>query len=314
MRKILVSAALAASVLTLSACNSGDDSETVVETSGGDVTKEEFYQELKKSSGEQVLQQLVIAEVLKANYEVSDEAVEEEFNNLKEQYGDQFDTVLEQSPYEDEEDFKESIRLSLLQEQAAAEEVDISEEKMKQYYERMKTEIKASHILVEDEETANEVKEKLNNGESFEDLAKEYSSDGTAENGGDLGFFGPGQMDQAFEEAAYSLEVDEVSDPVQSQFGYHIIKVTDKREAEDVESYEDSKAEIKRTLVSQNIDQQQLQEKINQLIQDSEIDVKIEEYKDLFKQPEAPANEGGEGSSEESGNEEGSEGEESSNE
>ncbi|WP_082234719.1 peptidylprolyl isomerase [Halobacillus massiliensis] len=298
MKKLMVSAALAASVFALSACNSGEE-EVVVETSGGDVTKEEFYQEMQKTSGEQVLQQLVIAEVLKANYEVSDEAVEEEFNNLKEQYGEQFDTVLEQSPYEDEEDFKDSIRLSLLQEQAAAEDVDVSEEEMKQYYDRMKTEVKASHILVEDEETANEVKEKLDNGESFEDLAKEYSTDGTAENGGDLGFFGPGEMDPAFEDAAYSLEVDEVSDPVQSQFGYHIIKLTDKQEAEDVGSFEEEQDEIKRTLVSQNINQQELQQKINKLIQDSDIDVKIEGYEDLFEMPEQqqqPATEGGEGS------------------
>ncbi|MFC7320176.1 peptidylprolyl isomerase [Halobacillus campisalis] len=286
MRKRIVTTLLAAGILTLSACSSEGDSEAVVETSGGEITKEEFYEELKKTSGEQVLQQLVMNEVLGENYEISDEEVEKELEGLKEQYGDQFDMVLQQSGFADEDEFKETIRLSLLQEQAAAENVDITEEEMKAYYERMKNEVEASHILVEDEETANEVKDKLDNGESFEDLASEYSTDGSAEQGGELGFFGPGAMDPDFEDAAYGLEVDQVSDPVQTQFGYHIIKVTDKREVEDVESYEDSKDEIKRTLVSQKVDQEELQAQLDQLMEEAEIDVKIEEYEDLFEQPE----------------------------
>ncbi|GGF16065.1 foldase protein PrsA [Halobacillus andaensis] len=287
-KKRILTALLASGLIVLSACSEEDDAEAVVETNGGDVTKEEFYEELKKASGEEVLQQLVLNKVLADNYEISDEDVEKELEGLKEQYGEQFDMVLQQSGFSDEEEFKETIRLSLLQEQAAAENVDISEEEMQSYYDRMKTEVEASHILVEDEETANEVKGKLDDGEDFADLASEYSTDGSAEQGGELGYFGPGTMDSDFEDAAYNLEVDEVSDPVQTQFGYHIIKVTDKREVEDVESYEDSKDEIKRTLVSQKVDQQEMQNQMNQLLEDAEIDVKIEEYEDLFEQPEAP--------------------------
>ncbi len=288
MKNKILTVLLATGLTVLTACSDEGDSEAVVETNGGEITKEEFYEELKKNSGEEVLQQLVLNEVLEDNYEISDEDVEKELDALKEQYGEQFDMVLQQSGFSDEDEFKETIRLSLLQEQAAAENVDISEEEMETYYERMKTEVEASHILVEDEETANEVKEKLDGGEDFADLASEYSTDGSAEQGGELGFFGPGAMDADFEEAAYNLEVDEVSDPVETQFGYHIIKVTDKREVEDVESYEDAKDEIKRTLVSQKVDQQELQSQMNQLLQDAEIDVKIEEYEDLFEQPEAP--------------------------
>ncbi|UOQ92759.1 peptidylprolyl isomerase [Halobacillus shinanisalinarum] len=299
MKKIAITAALAASVFTLSACSSEEsESEAVVETSGGEVTKEEFYEELKNKHGGPILQQLVMNEVLSANYEVSDEAVNQELESLKEQYGDQFQMVLQQSGFSNEDQFKETIRLSLLQEQAAAEEVDISEEEMKKYYERMKTEIQASHILVSDEKTAKEVKQKLEDGEDFGTLASEYSSDGSAKQGGKLGYFGPGKMAPKFEDAAYNLKVGQVSDPVKTQFGFHIIKVTDKREVEDVKPYEEAKKEIKRTLVSQKIDQKTLQAKMNELMKAAEIDVKIEQYKDLFKQPEAPANEGGGGSSE----------------
>ncbi|MCA0983892.1 peptidylprolyl isomerase [Halobacillus yeomjeoni] len=292
MKKLAITAALAASVFTLSACSSNaDESETVVETNGGEVTKEEFYQELKKESGEKVLQQLVMKEVLSAKYDVSDEAVQKELDTLKEQYGDQFESVLKQSGFSSEEQFKETIRFSLLQEKAASEDIDISEEAMKDYYERMKTEVEASHILVKDEETAKEVKQKLEDGASFEEMAKEYSQDGSSQKGGQLGYFGPGKMAPEFEKAAYNTEVGTVSEPVKTQFGYHLIKVTDKRDVEDVKPYEEAKSEIKRTLISQKVDQQQLQQKLDQIMKEAEVDVKIEEYKDLFKQPEAEKSE-----------------------
>jgi peptidyl-prolyl cis-trans isomerase C len=91
-------------------------------------------------------------------------------------------------------------------------------------------EVRARHILVKTEEEAKEVITKLDGGAKFEDLAKEKSSDGSAGDGGDLGYFGPGQMVPEFEKQAFTLEVGKYTkEPVKTQFGFHVIKVEDKR-------------------------------------------------------------------------------------
>jgi peptidyl-prolyl cis-trans isomerase C len=91
-------------------------------------------------------------------------------------------------------------------------------------------EVRASHILVDSEEKAKEIIVQLDGGADFAELAKANSSDGSAQDGGDLGFFGPGRMVPEFETAAFALEVGQYTkEPVRSQFGWHIILVTDKR-------------------------------------------------------------------------------------
>lgn len=103
-------------------------------------------------------------------------------------------------------------------------------------------EIHARHILVATEAEAKEVKERLKKGEDFATVAKEKSKDPSAE-GGDLGFFSRGQMLKPFEDAAFALKEGEISDPVQTQFGWHIIKVEEKR-ARKAPDFEQVKAQI----------------------------------------------------------------------
>ncbi len=91
------------------------------------------------------------------------------------------------------------------------------------------TKVNARHILVKESGEALEIKAKIDKGAKFEDLAKLYSICPSGQNGGDLGYFGRGQMVKEFEDAAFATPVNSVSDPVYTQFGWHLIKVIDKK-------------------------------------------------------------------------------------
>lgn len=134
--------------------------------------------------------------------------------------------------------------------------VTVSDEEAKKFYEENPTlfvtppQVRASHILVAEEDIANELYAKIQAGESFEELAIDNSTCPSGVNGGDLSFFGKGQMVPEFENAAYELEVGQVSAPVKTQFGYHIIKLTDKKE-EELHAYDEVHPNIVQNLTAQ---------------------------------------------------------------
>lgn len=250
---------LAGGVIALSACN--QNGSTVAESSAGDVTQEELYEAMKEKVGAQALQQLVYEKVLSEKYEVSDKELDAKVDELKEQLGDNFEAALAQYGYADVEDFKETMKLGMMQEKAAMKSIKVTDKEVKEYYDNYKPEIKARHILVADEKTALEVKQKLDAGEKFEDVSNTYSTDEAAKAaGGDLGWFGPGAMDPDFETAAYALKKDEISAPVKTSFGYHIIQLTDKKEKK---SYEEMKEQMEKELKSSKL----TTEKINEIMQ-----------------------------------------------
>lgn len=110
-------------------------------------------------------------------------------------------------------------------------------------------EFNASHILVETEEEAIAVKEEIDGGANFAATAREKSTGPSGPNGGELGWFGTGMMVPAFEAATIALEVGEVSDPVQTQFGWHIITLNETRQAE-IPALEDVRAELQNSLTT----------------------------------------------------------------
>lgn len=138
--------------------------------------------------------------------------------------------------------------------------LEATEEEAKAYYEAHKNEftqgetLRASHILVSSLDECEKIREEILQGLSFEDAAKKYSSCPSKENGGDLGSFGRGMMVPEFDEAVFSLPVGEISMPVKTTFGYHLIKVVEKAAAPEV-SFEESLEAIKTKLL-QNKEQE----------------------------------------------------------
>ena len=276
MKKTLFALTVAASIGLAACSNPGD--EVVVSTNVGDITQEEFYNSMKDIAGDQLLQQVVVERILNDKYKVTDEEIEEELATVKEQYGEGYEAALAQSNLT-EEMLKTNIRFTLLQ-QKATEDVEVTDEEIQKYYDQASQELNARHILVEDEATANEIIEKLNAGEDFAELAKEFSTDpGSGQQGGDLGWFTVGTMVPEFNDAAYALKVDEISKPVQTQHGFHIIQVKEKRAVKDYGTLEEKKEEIRESIVATKGD---WNAKMAELIKGAKVEVKDEDLKDAF--------------------------------
>ncbi len=162
--------------------------------------------------------------------------------------------------YDEKEEFKkelEFVKSNMLKQFAISNllsDVKVEEEDLKEFYEKNKEQfvvqesVKASHILVKTEEEAKEILKKENISENFSELAKEFSSCPSKDDGGNLGEFTRGRMVPEFEEAAFNLEVNKISEPVKTQFGYHIIKVTDKKEKKN-KSFEEARPELENAVL-----------------------------------------------------------------
>lgn len=255
------------------------EKKVVAEVDGEEITKDELYNLLLAQSGPQVLDALIVekivdSEIEKKDIKITDEDIQAEIDEMKEYYGgeEQFTMALAQAGLT-EEDMKTDINMNLRLKALVDPYMDISDDDMKAYFEENKDEfgeqeqVKASHILVEDKALAKELKAKIDEGADFAELAKENSTDpGSKDSGGELGFFGKGQMVPEFEAAAFSMKAGEISKPVQTSNGFHIIKVEEKKEAKEA-TFEDSKEEIKDIVAEEQMGeayQQWYQEKIDE--------------------------------------------------
>lgn len=305
---------LAILTLMLAGCSSipklADGTELIIEMDGIKVSIDDFYQKLKDNYGTYVLINTIDEKLLNEVYETDStlkERIEAQVTTLKNQFGSDFEEAI--SYYygvSTEKQLYDYIEMAFKRELAANDyaETLIKDEDIKKYYdEKAIGDIKASHILIksdatddmtDDEKkeaeekalaTAKEVIKKLDDGEKFEELAKEYSKDASASDGGNVGYFNRGQMTTEFEEAAVKLKVDEYTkEPVKTQFGYHIILKTDEKEKDTYDKLKDS---IKKTLVSElvknttNINaysMEWLREENELKIYDSELKIKYDHY------------------------------------
>ncbi|MFD0769581.1 peptidylprolyl isomerase PrsA [Bacillus sp. CGMCC 1.60114] len=275
-RRQLFIAAATLGTLMLSACDPKESSDPIATSTAGTVTKGEFDQALKERFGKDMLYEMMAQDIMIKKYKVSDEEVDKEFKKVKDQAGDNFKTFLESNRMKNEDDLKKQIRSSLAIDKAVRNTV--TEKDIKARY---KPDIRASQILVNDEQTANDIKKQLNSGASFEELAKQYSEDTASKaNGGDLGYFGPGKMVPEFEEAAYKLNVGEISEPVKSSKGYHIIKLTDKKA---LKPYDEVKDSIRKTIEEERVQDNTWRQKVlTDELKKANIKVKDSELKDTF--------------------------------
>lgn len=198
--------------------------------------------------------ELLFQESGKQKVDISKETIQKEFDRIKGRYKDpkKFETVMAQMQMTPD-DLKDQIHRKMAVQELIQKEVggkiSVTEEEAKLVFDenpedfKQKAQVRARHILIKVEKDADEAAKsdarkkleaaqvKANKGEDFAELAKTYSEGPSNSRGGDLGFFGKGQMVQPFEEAAFALEPGKISDIVETPFGYHLIKVEEKKAA-----------------------------------------------------------------------------------
>ncbi len=165
------------------------------------------------------------------------------------------------------QDLKKRLIVEAYLKKKVEADAQVSDADLKKFYEQNKDkfktgdQMKASHILVKTEKEAKDILAQIKAGGNFEELAKKNSIDSSAAKGGDLGWFGKGSMVPAFEKAALGLKEGQVSEVVKSDFGYHIIKLTGKRQA-GVRPFEEVKDQIKAAIMPSK--QQEIFQKIKE--------------------------------------------------
>ncbi|MBC1423705.1 peptidylprolyl isomerase [Listeria seeligeri] len=274
-KKIMISL-ITATLLILAGCGSS----AVVKTDAGNITQDDLYEAMKTTYGNEVVQQLTFEKILEDKYTVTEKEVNAEYKKYEEQYGDSFESTLASSNLT-KTSFKENIKYNLLVQKATEANMDVSDSTLKKYYKTWQPDITVRHILVADEATAKEVQTKLKNGEKFTDLAKEYSTDtSTSSNGGLLDPFGTGEMDEAFEKAAYALEkTDDVSGIVKTSYGYHLIQLVKKT---DKTTYAKDKAKVKEAYIQSQLTSENMTAALKKELKAANIDIKDSDLKDAF--------------------------------
>lgn len=296
-----VTAAVAAAgfSLLLAACSSSGGS-TIATVNGQKITKADFDQKLETSpAGRGVLNQLIQGDLIdqyaKDNkIEPTSQQIDDEVNKVKARYPNgQFEQIVKQQGLTDA-DVRNIFREQLVLQQAVAKNVPpVTDEQVKQYFDRNHAmldkpeQVRARHILVPDLKTADMVEQKLKAGGDFAALAKQYSTDpATKDKGGELGFFGHGQMVAPFDKAAFSLPVGQTSAPVKSPFGYHIIQVEEKKPAQKA-TLAGSKDQI-HTMLQQQAVQAQIPAFLQSLRSKANITVSDSRFSELANTPVPP--------------------------
>ena len=229
---------------SLAAC-SGGAGGSIATVNGQPISRSEFDAKLEGSPAARgVLQQMVQTTLLEQyaknnNVTVGDDEIKKKEDETKANFpAGSWDDMLKSRGLT-EDDVKKILRDQLIIDKALGKDIHITDAQIKQYFDKNHAafdkpeQVHARHVLVADLATANKVEADLKANKDFAAVAKQYSIDpGSKEKGGDLGFFRHGQMVPAFDQVAFSLPVNKISDPVKTQFGYHVIQVIEKQPAQ----------------------------------------------------------------------------------
>ncbi len=248
----------------------------------------------------QVLDSLIDRELLfqeseKKGIKINPKEVSDQFQKIQQRYPskDEFKKLLSEMGLTESDVQKQISRGMAIQQlidKEVGDKIKIGDEEVKSYYDanpqlfQQPEQVQASHILVKVDATATQaqkdearkkiesVQKKAQKGEDFATLAKTYSEGPSGPQGGDLGYFRRGQMVKPFEEAAFNLKPNETSDIVETQFGYHLIKVVDKKPAQKM-AYADVKERL-----SEHLKKQKMDSEANTYIQSLRSGAKIEKF------------------------------------
>ena len=232
-----------------------------------------------------VLENLIEAELLyqesqEEGFSVDDAAIDDHMAALRKQFPNEteFEETLKKmniSEAEMKADFRRGKSIEKLLEDRVIGKIAVSEEDARGYYDenpdlfKQPEQVRASHILIKVEadaadsekakarEELGEIQQKIKGGADFADLAKEFSQGPSGANGGDLGYFGRGQMVPPFEKVAFELKPGEVSDIVETRFGYHLVKLIEKKNEATV-AYDEVKERLELFLKQQKTQQEVL--------------------------------------------------------
>lgn len=246
-----------------------DEGEIVARVNGEAISKAELYDMMYQYVGPRVLDELILIRLVEQEaaaqgVTVPGEEIDAEVEAIAQQVGgtQQLELILSQQGAGLEQ-LRDEIRRTLLIRALLEPQIEVTDEEVRAFFEEnadlfaQREMVRARHILVSTKEQAEELRRQLLDGADFATLAREHSSDaGSAARGGDLGWFGRGVMVAPFEEAAFSLKVGEISEPVQSSFGYHLIKVEERAEAKPAEFNDQVAATIRELLAEEKMQQQ----------------------------------------------------------
>lgn len=270
MKYLLVLAAVAViaagSVWAVTRSNNSNNDEVVARVNGEIITRNDLYDAMLMQTGQDTLDNLISKKIIeqeakKQSIKVSDAEIEKELNELAEYYGGQDALEQTMASYNmSMDDIKKDVVLNIQLEKLMGSKITITDEEIKQYFEAnpdafaAPEQVKVSHILVDSEEKAQQVRQQLAAGKDFAELAKESSTDTASKDlGGDLGMVSKGEMVEEFEKAAFALKIGQISEPVKTEFGYHIIKVSEKNAAQPG-TLAENKDEIKEILFNQEME------------------------------------------------------------